>query len=285
MTISGAFHNLRQKLFSIYSESESGVIAQMIIEDITDLQAHERIIHKDKILSTEEIEKLTQFTNRLLSGEPVQYVLGYCYFINQKFIVNHNVLIPRPETEELVTWIVNDLKKHDKPLQLLDIGTGSGCIPIGIKTLLPNVTIAACDISNDALAVARANAQYLEKDITFFELDILDNSQWEKLNYFDVIVSNPPYICKVEADTISKNVKDFEPHLALFVADDNDPLIFFKAIGKYVIENLKDGALLYCEINNLYQQEVLSLFKSLGFKDTVLKKDIYNNYRMVKAIK
>jgi release factor glutamine methyltransferase len=202
-----------------------------------------------------------------------------------KFFVEENVLIPRPETEELVEWIVTDFKqgKNSKPINIIDIGTGSGCIPIALKKELSNSNITAIDVSEKALLVAKKNAENLNATIHFLQIDFLDKNGWKRLQLYDTIVSNPPYIPINEKEILSKNVTDFEPGIALFV-ENNDPYIFYKKIAEFAKTHLKESGKIYVEVHEEYAKDVKTIFENAGYLAEI-KKDIYGKERMVKAKK
>ncbi|WP_141882971.1 peptide chain release factor N(5)-glutamine methyltransferase, partial [Flavobacterium psychrophilum] len=219
---------------------------------------------------------------QLKEQKPIQYILGETQFFGLPFYVNENTLIPRPETEELVEWIIKENLKISslKNLKILDIGTGSGCIAISLAKNLPNASVFAIDVSDKALATAQKNAVLNEVDITFIEKNIL---QTEDLNQeFDIIVSNPPYVRNLEKKEIHKNVLEYEPHLALFV-EDNDSLLFYRKITELATRNLSNNGQLYFEINQYLGKETVELLEKYNFKNTTLKKDIYGNDRMIKV--
>jgi release factor glutamine methyltransferase len=236
-----------------------------------------------KEISSEEKEKFESAIYRLSQHEPIQYIIGETEFFGLKFKVDKNVLIPRPETEELVQWILNDIKESRTPskLRILDIGTGSGCIAISLAKNLPNAEIFALDISEKALKTARENADSNKVKVNFIQADILNmEALTEK---FDLIVSNPPYVREMEKAEMHRNVLENEPDLALYVKD-TDPLIFYRKIAKLAEESLiKDGSL-YFEINQYLANETKEILKNTGFK-TELKKDIFGNYRMLRGSK
>ncbi len=226
------------------------------------------------ILTVEQQERFYQYSSRLLAATPVQYVTGYAWFMGQKFKVNEEVLIPRPETEELVEW-VRSSSKQDQPL-ILDIGTGSGCIPIMLKTLIPCATVHAVDISPGAVGMARQNAREKNAEIVFFELDFLDEDQWSLLPAVDVIVSNPPYIPLHDKHTMEKHVVDHEPHLALFVPDE-DPLLFYKAMLRFAEQKLKPGGMIFWEIHH----ELAPKLAEICAHPVEIRKDMQGRERMV----
>jgi release factor glutamine methyltransferase len=203
--------------------------------------------------------------------------------MDMKLLVNEHVLIPRPETEELVEWIIKDVEQSgNKGFSLIDIGTGSGCIPIAVKRKIPQITACAIDISDDALQVAKLNAIDLKVDVKFLNLDFLDEEEWKQLGNYDLIVSNPPYIKKSEESTMRDNVLKYEPPLALFVPNEK-ALIFYEAIARFSREHLKPGGSIYVEINEALGESVIEVFTKNGFSDIILKKDMQGKDRMVKA--
>ncbi|HXS37929.1 MAG TPA: peptide chain release factor N(5)-glutamine methyltransferase [Flavipsychrobacter sp.] len=280
LSYSQAFYELLNKLKSLYDEQESGAIAHEALQHITGLDKLQRIIEKDKSFTVGQQQLFENIKADLLIGKPLQYVMGKAWFMGRSYKVNEHVLIPRPETEELVQWIIDDNK--DQNLSILDIGTGSGCIPISLKLALSYTNITACDVSSDAISVAKENADDLNTSLSFLQLDFLDNEKWEKLGIHDIIVSNPPYIPANEKDQIHTNVKDFEPHIALFVPND-DPLLFYRAIAAFGKEHLKKDGSIYCELHTDHALQTEQLFKELGYNHVTVKKDIHGNYRMLKA--
>jgi release factor glutamine methyltransferase len=242
-------------------------------------------------LSDAEVEKWNTILADLQQEKPIQYITGEAWFYGLKFEVNENTLIPRPETEELVEWILNSpITKHPSPINILDIGTGTGCIPISLKANLPEVNVSAIDVSEKALEVAKRNAKLNNVEINFIQSNILeveDLSQFQTPNFllptsFDIIVSNPPYVRNLEKQEIKKNVLDYEPHLALFV-EDTDALLFYRRIAQLALKNLAPNGLLFFEINQYLGKETVELLENMGFKNIELKKDIYGNDRMVKS--
>jgi release factor glutamine methyltransferase len=228
------------------------------------------------------LSNLEQAIDRLLNDEPIQHIIGQSFFYNHYFEVGPGALIPRPETEELVDLIVKE-HSQSSDLHVLDIGTGTGCIAISLALALQAPHVAAIDISSAALSIATKNAQQLMADVDFSEVDIL-KSDLDLPKNFDIIVSNPPYIKQSEAAQMERNVLDFEPHEALFVAD-NNPLIFYKRISELAYQSLKKGGKLYFEINEHLGQETLSEVLNAGFENAVLIKDMQGKDRMIKAEK
>jgi HemK family putative methylases len=242
--------------------------------------------HRNEVLRNEELtiqdEQLQHIFSELRTQKPLQYVLGYEWFGKFKFKVNEHVLIPRPETEELAQWIVTDNKDSNSNLQILDIGTGSGCIAIYLAHFLPSSSITAIDISNEALWIANENADRYDVSVQFVEYDILHPSSL-LTGAWDLIVSNPPYILPGEMEQLSERVKAFEPSLALFTTN-NDPMQFYKAILRFADSNLKVGGSLYFELHCRFANEVYELVTSSGY-EAIQKNDMYGNARMLKAKK
>lgn len=279
MTIQSARDILLQKLLLHYDQREASNITHWVLEHITVLNRVDRTIHKHKELSAEETTQFNLISSELAQGRPVQYVLGEVWFAGMRLLVNEHTLIPRPETEELIEWI--KAKANPEPLHLIDIGTGSGCIPIALKKNFPLWNVRAIDLSESALAVAQKNAQETGTDIHFQQIDFLDETSWTQLPVFDLIVSNPPYIKQSEINKMAKHVIDHEPHLALFVPD-NDALIFYKKIAAFAKTHLKKEGMIFMEINQVLGEEVCSLFESAGYT-TQLRQDLQGNDRMVLA--
>lgn len=233
-------------------------------------------MNKEALLSSEQELQFREYTKDLLRKRPVQYVLGEAWFAGMKFFVNEHVLIPRPETEELVEWI-------NKGDTILDIGTGSGCIPVALKKKYPDTLVYACDISEGALQVAQANANTNNTAIGFIHCDVLNKNEWHKLPEADIIVSNPPYIPLDEKASMHENVLEFEPHLALFVSNE-DPLIFYKAIADLAKSKLKRNGVIYFEIHEDLGSSVQHLLESKNFRHVELKKDLQGKDRMIRAV-
>lgn len=239
-------------------------------------------LNPDFEISDEEVEKWNTILSELQQEKPIQYITNEAWFYGLRFEVNENTLIPRPETEELVEWIIQSQKSKVKSqkLEILDIGTGTGCIPISLKANLPQANVSAIDISEKVLEVAKRNAASNKVEINFIQTNILEV---EDLNQpFDIIVSNPPYVRNLEKQEIKKNVLDFEPHLALFV-EDTDALLFYRKIAQLALKNLSPNGLLFFEINQYLGNETVELLENLGFKNIELKKDMYGNDRMIRC--
>ena len=288
MTTKDAHDDFLNKLSKVYEKREAVNITDWVLENVTGLKRLERIINKNVVLDDDKILQLEEYLKELLTHRPVQYVLNEAWFYKMKFYVDEHVLIPRPETEELVEWITNEVRNtiyglRNKELQILDIGTGSGCIPISIKGKLRNVQITSIDISSKALQVANRNAEALHAEINFIQIDFLDEKSWDTLHHYDVIVSNPPYIPENEKGKLEKNVTAFEPAIALFVPDDN-PLIFYEKIVKFAQSHLNANGQVYVEIHEDYSKEVEKTFAENDFQ-TEIKRDIYGKARMIRASK
>jgi release factor glutamine methyltransferase len=278
-----------EQLKNIYDERESNNIADWVFENIAGVKRLDRICNKDQAISSSTIEQLNNALQELLQYKPVQYILGEAWFYKMKLKVNQHVLIPRPETEELVEWVVEEIRKKKleirnkevEEVSILDIGTGSGCIAITLKKVLPNVDLFALEISEDALSVAKENAEDHNVHIKFLQLDFLDERSWPSLESFDFIISNPPYIPENEKARLAKNVVDHEPYQALFVTDD-DPYIFYRKIAAFAYQQLKEEGKIFVEVHEQYAKQVQQIFTGKDFK-TEIKKDIYGIDRMLKA--
>ena len=286
MTIQDAYNQLLSTLYIIYGDREAANIADWVIEKAIGKNKINRILNKSLLVSPQHQELLQKLCFELASHKPVQYVLNEAWFAGLKFYVNEHVLIPRPETEELVDWIANDIKKlsfneHSK-LSLIDVGTGSGCIPIALKKQLPFITVTALDVSGKALDVAKKNAADQQVQIDFIEADFLNKKTWTSQLTYDVIVSNPPYIKQMEAATMAKNVLDYEPAIALFVPDE-DALVFYKAIALFAHQHLQPNGNIYVEINEELGEHVKQAFTSEGFTTCEIRKDLQGKDRMIKA--
>jgi len=282
MTIHLAYQQLLAQLYEIYDAREAANIADLVIEHVTGQRKIDRIIYKDLPVDENQQKQLENAAVQLLQYKPVQYVLGEAWFMDMKLLVNESVLIPRPETEELVEWILKDIKQSGRELSLIDIGTGSGCVPISLKKKIPGLSVSAIDVSKDALQVAALNAAEQKVAVNMFHLDFLDEAEWYRLDKYDIIVSNPPYIKQSEEAAMRDNVLKYEPHLALFVADE-DALIFYRKIAKFSQKHLKADGSVYVEINETLGKEVIELFKLYRFGNVILKKDMQGKDRMVKA--
>ena len=283
MTIADARTEIIESIQNIYEPGEANNITELLIESITKLPRSERIIKPNQILSTSQKELLHSSIPRLQEHEPIQYVINEAWFAGMKFYVDRNVLIPRPETEELVEWVVNEVKSQKLKVKILDVGTGSGCIAIALKNKLTGTEVWACDISHEALNIARINADALSATIDFVPLNFLDPHQRKQLPRVDIIVSNPPYVPQNEKAEMKRNVTEYEPATALFVPD-SDPLVFYKAIAEFAKEKLNIGGSIYAEIHENLGAQIKDLFLSKGYQTVHLKRDLQGKERMMKAI-
>lgn len=267
------------ELSALFPETEIQSFFNLLTKFRLKLTRIEVALQPEFILNESDLNFLQKALEELKKHAPIQYIIGETEFYGIIFKVNNSVLIPRPETEELVNWIVNDYK-NESELKILDFGTGSGCIAISLAKFFPKAQIYAVDVSSEALKVAETNALNNNVNINFVEANILDIEVLQEK--YDIIVSNPPYIRELEKELMQKNVVDNEPHLALFVKD-NDPLIFYNKIADLAIHNLTKNGSLYFEINQYLGDKIIDLLESKGFKNCVLKKDLYDVDRMVKA--
>ena len=271
-----------KELSPFYDAYEAESFFYLILEDKHQLRQIDLALNHELNFSESDFVVWDSLLSQLKKEVPIQYLLGKTSFYGLDFEVNENVLIPRPETEELVEWIINENSKTDKTkkLKILDIGTGSGCIAISLAKNLPNAEVYGVDISKKAIVTAKRNAIRNNVDVTFVFLDILKTDEL-RFNY-DIIVSNPPYVRNLEKEEIKKNVLDYEPHLALFV-EDNDALIFYRKIAALAKNSLLEGGQLFFEINQYLGKEMTYLLETMNFKNIELKKDIYDNDRMMKG--
>ena len=272
-------NEIRDALRENYPDTEALALAKMLLVEVFGFSTLELYGGKDKEISGKHRDVLDEMIRRLKKNEPIQYIIGIETFGGLTFEVNLNVLIPRPETRELVEWIAEDCQLED-PCKILDIGTGSGCIAISLAKLLEQVEVEAWDVSEGALQVARRNAERNQVDVLFRKMDVLGDVPEGML--YDVIVSNPPYIAEKEKPQMEHNVLDWEPSIALFVPDE-DPLLFYRRIAQLGGSMLKKGGSLYYEINQAYGQETMEMLASMGYQSIELRKDAWGNDRMVKA--
>ncbi|MBN1990478.1 MAG: peptide chain release factor N(5)-glutamine methyltransferase [Bacteroidales bacterium] len=285
MHISGALNLLNQiakELNGYYSPEELQSFKRIIAEDLFCASLHQVLLNPSMPVTTEQYEKAGLLVTELKLQKPIQYVLGKAHFFGMEFRVTPSVLIPRPETEELVDWIL-----HNSPTagNILDIGTGSGCIAISLAKNISSAGVSAIDISVDALEVAKANAEANSVTVSFLQADALGLHQNNEFpSGFDVIVSNPPYVRDSEKQQMHSNVLDYEPHLALFVPDTN-PLLFYSAIAKAAARLLAPNGIVYCEINEALGHETAQCFANEGLQNINIKKDIHGKDRMICATK
>lgn len=271
-----------RSLDSLYINEELTAIIRAICCDILGISTTAYYLKEEITLTQEQHSRLSDTISRLKRGEPLQYIEGRAPFCGMDFLVTPATLIPRPETAELVDWIVQDYSTQKT--NILDLGTGSGCIAIALSKRLSEAIVEACDISDEALTVAKENGKRNEVKVSFFHHDMLDLSTPLPHSY-GILVSNPPYIKQSEASGMEEHVTQWEPHTALFVPDD-DALRFYRAIAEIgMTDILRPGGHIYVEINQALGAETVALFESYGYKEVTLRKDIYGNYRMIKCLK
>ncbi len=282
-TVKDVFAAYNSSLSSLYDKKEADAITIAALRKFTGQSNAYLKAFPEHSISTENQTKLLATLTRLATGEPLQYVMGNTEFYGLTFSVNPSVLIPRPETEELVEWILNShLRNTD--LNILDIGTGSGCIAISLKKNLSDANVWAIDISDGALQTAKQNAQLNKVEVNFIEADVLDTNSFNLSPLtFNVIISNPPYVTLEDKTKMHTNVTDFEPHSALFVPQD-DPLLFYKAIANLATNKLSKDGLLFFEINENYGTETVNMLREKGFTQIELRKDMSGRDRMIKAL-
>ena len=272
---------IRKELSGIYNNQEIESVIALIFNKLKGYSRTQLILAKDEPLTDLERSKLGDIISRLKKHEPIQYVLGSTEFYGLSFLCAPGVLIPRPETEELVDWIIRE-NTTLRPT-IVDIGTGTGCIAIALQKNIPESHVMACDISPVCLETAARNAKLNKSDIALFQYDIINNVPAADFPELDIVVSNPPYVRESEKLLMEKNVTDFEPELALFVPDEK-PLIFYEHIAEFARLNLKNGGKLYFEINELFGEECCNMLIEKGFVQVELKKDINGKDRMIRSI-
>ena len=270
--------NFIEVLGKYYERDEILNFYSWLAEDVLELRTHELLLNDEVDLNAEKLSKFQSALERLQQQEPIQYILGYTEFFGLKIKVDSNVLIPRPETEELVQWVLDDYLTKNPKLSLIDLGTGSGCIPVALSHHLPEAKIKAIDVSKEALSLAAINSEENNVTIEFIETDLLNIDQVPEV---DVIVSNPPYVKHDEKETMKANVLDNEPHVALFVYDD-DPLIFYRKITE-LAKQQENLPVVYVEVSQYLANETRELFLEAGFKNVQIRKDFRGNDRMLKA--
>lgn len=277
--------DIQLRLTPVMGESEARAVTLLLLSELFNITTVDILTGDyERKISGEDKNRLEQAVRRLENHEPVQYVIGHAAFSGLSFDVNPNVLIPRPETEELVSIITSNLH-HLSNLSVLDIGTGSGCIAISLSKQLKDSQVEGWDISSLALEVATANAKKNDARVLFRKMDILDSSTLDCISRkYDVIVSNPPYICQSEAKQMDSNVLEHEPHKALFVPDDQ-PLLFYEAIARFASTKLNQGGHIYLEINRRFPRQTESLLSSCGFTEISTLTDQFGNPRFVTAVK
>lgn len=278
MTIQAAQRELQAALTAIYDGREAANIADWVMEHLTGCTKVDRLLRKQDELPENKRQLFDQYKRELLTHKPVQYVLKETWFAGTNFYVNEHVLIPRPETEELVEWIVAENKQG----KILDVGTGSGCIAVTLKKKNRVFDVEGCDVSVEALEVANENRRRQEALVSLCQVDFLDPASWTILAEPDILVSNPPYIPLRDKDSMSANVLNYEPHLALFVQD-NDPLIFYKALIAFFEKRMRPDGRIYAEIHEDLAADLRQLFSAKGFAHIEIRKDMQGKDRMIKA--
>ena len=279
MSLQDTKQAIKHQLGNLYDAIEMNSMVNIIIEEVTGWDALHQNIHKNDALEPSQIEQLDHYVEQLLTGKPLQYIIQKAWFLGKAYFVNEAVLIPRPETEELVEWIIEYAQIINKPLSILDIGTGSGCIPISLKLAIPNAHITAIDISKEALANAEQNAASYHTEIEWIAQDILQTKQLK--DRYDIMVSNPPYIPLREKVAMQKQVADHEPEIALFVPD-QFPLIFYSKIAHIGKSALKPNGQLFFEIHYDQGEAIIALLNEMGYH-AELRQDIFGKDRMVRA--
>lgn len=274
-----------QRLRANYPDSEIENFFFWTLEEILGIQRIDFVLQKNNAVDYQNIDRIKKVIQRLRNEEPIQYIFGSTEFYGLLFNVSTDTLIPRPETEELVEWIIETVKQDEylsslSELRILDIGTGTGCIAITLTKLIPSANTTAVDISKNALTVAESNSALNEVNVHFVISNVLELSSLE--NEFDIIVSNPPYVRNSEKIEIKNNVLKYEPDTALFV-EDNDPLLFYRKIGKLSLESLNPNGYLFFEINQYLGKEMVDLLSDLGYQHIELRKDVFGNDRMTRC--
>jgi len=273
--------SIRKELAGIYSVEEIDSLIFLILGKVKGYSRTQVLLASDENLTAEELDEINQIVFRLKKNEPIQYILGETEFYGLPFYTVSGVLIPRPETEELVQWIIQE-NQHTEPT-ILDIGTGSGCIAVSLRKNIPKSTVLACDISPVCIKTTRLNAELNHTEVSVFEYDILNNSPETDFPELDIIVSNPPYVRETEKKLMDKNVLDYEPELALFVSD-TEPLVFYTRIADFAQIHLKNGGRIYFEINEAFGNECLEMLQERCFSEIILKRDIHDKNRMIRAV-
>ncbi len=275
---------IKNELKNIYNTNETKSFISIILKHFLSYSSIDIVLKSENYIDETKVNTIKNVLTRLKKHEPIQYILGYTEFYGLNFSLNKHVLIPRPETEELVEWIIKDNINVNKSLEIIDIGTGSGCIPISISKNLELAKIQAIEISKEAIEIAKINAIRNNVIIDFKEYNILkyaDDSIF-LFGKYDIIVSNPPYVRYSEKKMMQKNVLNYEPPIALFVEDDN-PFVFYEKIALFAKNHLNENANLYFEINEYLHNELSNILYNIGFSNIVVKKDISGKHRMIRA--
>ncbi|RNI27035.1 peptide chain release factor N(5)-glutamine methyltransferase [Rufibacter latericius] len=281
-TIEALLENLARQLEAFYEKPEARTIADWVLEHALGVGRFELLQRRREEASTVLEKKVQGYQERLLRHEPLQYVLGEASFYGREFVVTPSVLIPRPETEELVQRVIKTYQ-HQQGVKLLDIGTGSGCIPITLAAELPSAEVWGLDVSIEALAVAKLNAEKLQQRVTWLQYDILRELPAIEMGSLDAVISNPPYVLEDEKTQMRQNVLDFEPHLALFVPN-HDPLLFYRRIALVAQQFLKRGGKLFFEINERFSKETLEMLQEMGYENVQVYEDLRGKDRILVAV-
>jgi release factor glutamine methyltransferase len=282
-TIQQLSQTIKQQLSGVYPEQEAGAMAQQVLENVLQQNRVQLSLNQQQEVTITQQEELQTIVKRLLKNEPLQYVLGIAHFYGLELKVNQNVLIPRPETEELVDLVIKE-HRNQQDLKILDICTGSGCIPIVLAENLKTEAVYGLEVSEGALEVAKVNAMNYNQTINWLHQDVFDEIQTIAPGSLDIITSNPPYVLEEEQQVMRANVLDYEPHLALFVPD-VDPLKFYKRIAIVGYSLLKPGGKLYFEINERYGPETCAVLLKAGFAEAKVVQDMFGKDRMVRAVR
>ena len=283
MTIFDFFNKVKLELNGLYDSGEIKALVNYLMQERLQMSFHDLLVRDKEVIPEKMVSVLLSDLNRMKTGEPIQHIIGFAWFNDLKILVDRNVLIPRPETEEMVSFIEDQFFKDDAVF--FDICTGSGCIALALKKHFPGAFVYGADVSSEALEIASKNSDQLNLPVSWIKWDLLNEPDPQsEIPELDLIVSNPPYICMDEFNSMHKNVTDFEPHLALFVPDD-DPLIFYKEILKFSIRKLKNGGRIWVELNRAFAEDVAELFENAGFCDVRIYRDTSANDRFVSAVK
>ena len=275
MIIKEIYKTFLSQIEPLYGAREASVITNMVFESVANRNRSDMIKTPDEILNPALYQRLDECLRQLLQHKPVQYVLGKAWFCGMELKVNEQVLIPRPETEELVAWAIKSIEKKLSLLNILDIG-------ITLKKKFPRAKVTVIDSSKEALSIAKENADIQKMEIDFTAIDFLQESQWEDLGMFDIIISNPPYIALHEKEQMEKHVIDYEPHSALFVTNE-EPLIFYKKIARFGVKHLAEGGCIFVEVNEFLSEHTADVFQLEGYSSIEIKKDIFGKERMIRA--
>jgi len=275
------------QISAYYQPKEILSMIYMLFEEYLQMKKTDILLYPDRVISGSQLNNISRAIDDLKDYKPLQYIIGKANFFGMDFFVSPDVLIPRPETEELVQWVIDDNESFNsgdeaRELNVLDIGSSSGCISISLKKNIHSSKVSGIDINDAALSIARRNNELNNTDVDFFHFDIFNEKAWDQFPKYDIIVSNPPYIRESERQQMSRNVLDYEPSQALFVSDD-DPLIFYNTIIKFSQSHLKPSGKIYFEINEAFGEKMIRLLEDNGFLGIVLKKDVNGRDRMIRG--